>query len=441
MRRIQAFPENKFRASPLTNVRNALCWTLVSVICLRWASHSEAQQVLAPPPPGFALQTNGIVALAGTNQTELTAPETAPSGGTTSRRLWDLGPVHLHPHLFYSISYGNGIQAQPGSQSKTLINTLSPGIAADIGTHWHLDYVPTLRFYSSHEFEDGVDQSVALNWGTIYADWVLGASQSYVSSSSPLVETASQTDTETYSTTLNATYQLNTKVSLTFSAGQNLQYLGSVSTNQPLSDSKTWSTTEGFNYQISPRLSAGATAGLVYDAIAIGSDMLSEQLQGRFDWRVENKLSLSFHGGFEDRQFLDSSAPNALNPIFGLSFVYNLFELTTITFSADRTVTASYFQNEITEAFGFAGGIHQRLLKVLYLDVGGGFTKSSYRATTTSLSVNREDDLSTVTVRLSCPFLQHGNVSVFYQWSDNSSNQGGFGYTSDQVGLELGYRF
>jgi hypothetical protein len=236
-------------------------------------------------------------------------------------------------------------------------------------------------------------------------------------------------------------YQLNTKVSLTFSAGQNFQYLSSVLTNQPLSDSKTWSTTEGFNYQIFPRLSAGATVGIVYDAIAIGSDMLSEQLQGRLDWRIENKLSLSFHGGFEDRQFLDSSAPNALNPIFGLSFVYNLFEVTAITFSADRTVTASYFQNEITEAFGFTGGIHQRLLKVLYLDVTGGFTASSYRATTTGLSVDRQDDLSTITVRLSCPFLQRGNASVFYQWSDNSSNQGGFGYTSDQVGLELGYRF
>jgi uncharacterized protein (PEP-CTERM system associated) len=214
-----------------------------------------------------------------------------------------------------------------------------------------------------------------------------------------------------------------------------------VFTNEPLSDTKTWSTTEGFNYQIGPNLSAGASLGLTYDNVAVGSDMLSEQFQAQFDWLPGTKLRFSFHGGFEDRQFLNSSAPNALNPIFGLSFVYHLFEVTTITFSANRTVTASYFQNEITEAFGFTGGIHQRLLKVLYLDVSGGFTRSSYRATTTGLSVDREDDLSTITVRLSCPFLQRGNASVFYQWSDNSSTQGGFGYTSDQVGLELGYRF
>jgi len=343
--------------------------------------------------------------------------------------------------MFYSVSYGNGIQSQPGNQSKTVINTISPGIAADIGTHWHLDYTPTLRFYSSHDLKDEVNHSISLNWGTTHADWALGASQGYASSSSPLVETASQTDTETYSTVLSAAYQLNSKVSLSFVANQNFQFVDNVATNQPLSDSKTWSTTEGFNYQIFPRLSAGATVGFIYNAITVGSDMTSEQVQVQANWLLGSKLSFSFHGGFEDRQFLDSSAPDALNPIFGLLLAYNLFEFTTIAFSADRTVTASYFQNEIMEAFGFSGSIHQRLLKRLYLEINGGFTTTSFQATTTGLSVNREDDISTVTVRLSCPFLQHGNASVFYNWSDNSSNQDGFGYTSSQVGLELGYRF
>jgi hypothetical protein len=367
-----------------TKVRNALCQTVGIFIWLGFANHLHAQQVLAPPPPAFAPQKNVIATLSGTNQTEGVTSEATPSGGTASHRLWDMGPVHLHPHMFYSVSYGNGIQSQPGNQSKTVVNTMSPGMAADIGTHWHLDYTPTLRFYSSRDFKDGVDQSVILNWGTTSAEWALGASQSYASSSTPLIETASQTDTETYSTVLSAAYQLNSKVSLNFLANQTFQYVNSVSTNQPLSDSKAWSTTEGFNYQIFPRLSAGATLGFTYDELKVGSDMTSEQLQGQLNWHVGNKLSISFHGGFEDRQFLDSNVPDALNPIFGLSLVYNLFEVTTIAFSADRTVTASYLQNEITEAFGFSGSIHQRLLKRLYLDVNGGFSTSSFQAKTTS---------------------------------------------------------
>jgi hypothetical protein len=234
---------------------------------------------------------------------------------------------------------------------------------------------------------------------------------------------------------------LNSKVSLSFAASQNLRYVGSVTTNQPLTDSKTWSTTEGIHYQYSPRLNVGVTLGFSYDKLTLGSDMSAEQLQARFDWRPGNKLSLQFHGGFEDRQFLDSDASDAVNPILGFSLIYKIFEVTTIAVNVDRTVSASYFQNQITKALVFTASFHQRLLGRLNLDITGGLASSSYRSTTTQLSVDRNDDRSTVNIRIGCPVLHHGHVSLFYDWSDNSSNENGFGYTSNQVGLELGYRF
>ena len=372
-------------------MRNALYWRFGSIICSAVLHASYAQQVLAPPPPEFAPPTNRIASLYGTDQTEEVPPQIAP-GGATSHRIWDFGPVHLHPHLLYSISYGDGIQSQPGSKSKTLINTIMPGMTADIGSHWHLDYTPTLRYYSSHDLKDELNHSVILNWGTAYEDWALAALQSYVSSSTPLVDTASQTDTETYSTVFSAAYQLNSKVSLSFVANQTLDFVENVSTNQPLSDSMTWSATGGFSYQIFPRLDAGATFEFAYDAISIGSDMTSEQLQAHLSWLLGTKLRFAFRAGFEDRQFLESNTPDALNPIFGLSLVYNLFEATTIAFNADQAVSKSYFQNEFTEAIGFTASLHQRLLTRLYLDISGGFTKSSYRATDSTLSLNREDN-------------------------------------------------
>jgi hypothetical protein len=421
-------------------VRNALHWTFGSIICSTILQISHAQQVLAPPPREFAPQTNIIATLSGTEQIEEIPPQQA-QGGAPSHRIWDFGPVHLHPHLLYSISYGDGIQSQPGSKSKTLINTIMPGMGADIGSHWHLDYTPTLRYYSSHDLKDELNHSVILNWGAAYEDWALAASQSYVSSSTPLVDTASQTDTETYSTVASTAYQLNSKVSLSLVANQTIEFVENLATNQPLSDSKTWSATAGFSYQIFPRLDAGATVGFAYDVISPGSDMTSERLQAHLNWLLGTKLKFAFRGGFEDRQFLESNTPDALNPIFGLSLVYNLFEFTTIAFSADRTVSKSYFQNEFTESTGFTAGLHQRMLTRLYLDITGGFTKSSYRATDTTLSVSREDNRGNINIRLSCPFLRHGSASVFYDWSDNTSTQNGFGYTSSQVGLELGYRF
>jgi hypothetical protein len=405
------------------------------------AINSSAQSVLAPPPLEFAPMTNQPATLPGTNTTELSRPEASGATPAAPRRLWDLGRVHLHPRLFYSLSYGNGIQSQPGNQSRTLVNTLSPGISADIGGHWHLDYTPSLRYYSSHHFKDQLDHSAGLNWGTAYANWAIAFSQSYASSSSPIVETASQTDAETYSTALTAACQLNTKISLSFAVSQSFRYLSTIATNQALSDSRNWSTTEEVNYQIWPCLSAGVSVGFGYDDLIVGSDMMSETIQGQVGLKLADKLHFSLHGGIEDRQFLGSGSADVLNPILGLSAVYNPFEFTTISLNASRSVNASYFQNEITEVFGFNANIHQRLLQRLYLDITGGFSSTTYQATTTGLAIHRKDDRTTINVRLSCPFLQKGTASVFYDWSDNSSNEDGFSYTSNQMGLELGYRF
>lgn len=420
------------------------------VLCVlsRLIISCQAQEVLAPPPPEFApkpatLGTYGFPTAA-TNQPEAVPPQTTTTtpGPSAIERYLDWGPIHLRPHVLYRVSYGDGLQSRPGEHDNTVINQLSPGMLFDIGNHWHLDYTPTLRFYSSKHFRDETDHSANLTWGTLYQDWALGASQSYVSSSSPLVETASQTDTETYSTAVHATWQMGSKMSLDFAASQIFRFLGQTSVNgQGLSDSRTWSTTEGFNYQFWPRFSAGLGATFTYDDLKVGSDMTSEQLNGRINWVAGQKLTLSLSGGFEDRQFLDSREPDSLTPIFAASIIYHPFEPTTLTLSANRTVTASYFDSQITEITGFTGSLQQRLLGELTLNVTGGFTSTSYQSTIFGFTVNRQDDRSTVNVRLSYPFIKRGTASVFYDWSDNSSNVEGFKYQSNQAGLELGYRF
>lgn len=311
----------------------------------------------------------------------------------------------------------------------------------EIGTHWRLDYTPTLQFYSSSQFQNTVNHAVALSGNGSYEDWTFGISQTYAHSSEPQVQTASQTDQDNYGTSLNATYALNTEITLTFEAAQNFQFVGgTVQTNQ-LSDTLSWSTTEGLNYQLLPGLGIGPTIGFGYDHEQVGPDMAHEQFQGRINWQVGHKLSFNFSGGFEYRQFLDSNQSAELNPIFNLSLVYKIFEVTTLTLSASESISSSYFQGQTTTTTGFTAGLRQRLLGKLYLDLSGGYSTSSYNATTSAISANRNDDHSDINVRLSCPFLKRGSASVYYDWSDNSSNENGFSYTSNQVGLELGYRF
>jgi hypothetical protein len=423
--------------------RIARAWAIAAICATTAFRGAMAQNVLAPPSPEFSQQ---LPLPPGARPVEPEAMLAAnPLLPSAPYQGWlDWGPVNLHPHLLYRVSYGNGIQAQPGQPENTLINQISPGILFDVGEDWHLDYTPTMRFYSSSAFRNTTDQAVRLNGGTRYKDWSFGLAQSYVSSSQPLVETASQTAQQNFVTALNASWFMSSKLTLELGLNQNFRNVDGnqqAVQGQPLVDTRNWSTLEWLNYQFWPKLGVALGVGGGYDNVSAGSDMTFEQLQARINWQPGTKLLATINGGFEDRQFLDSGAPNALNPIYGLTILYQLFEGTAFSLNGSRTVAASYYEDQITETATVTAGVRQRLFKQLFLDVNGGFTSTSYQATTTTTAVNRQDDYAVFNVRLSCPFLKRGTVALFYNWSDNSSNDRGYSYQSNQGGLELGYHF
>jgi hypothetical protein len=361
--------------------------------------------------------------------------------------LLQWGPVALHPHLDYQFLYGNGIQSSPGQQQNTIVQQVSPGVLFNLGDHWTLDYTPTLSFYSSSSFQDTLDHSVQLGWGAAYGDWFFSGSQSYASSSEPLVETAAQTDQENYSTALNASYQFNDKISLDMGLNQNFNYVGNGGspTNSPqnLANSRSWSTMDWLNYEFWPRLNAGLGAGVGYTIQDGSPDSLYEQYQGRVNWRAADKVSFQLSGGLQDQQYLSGGAGDLVTPTFGATIQYQPFEQTRLSLSASRSLSASYFENQVTEDTQITADLNQRLLRKLQLDVGGSYGTSKYVASVVGSSAppDRNDTSYSFNARLTRSLLKRGTVSIFYQYSDNSSSQSGFAYTSSQVGIEIGYRY
>jgi len=195
------------------------------------------------------------------------------------------------------------------------------------------------------------------------------------------------------------------------------------------------------NDQFWPAFGVAIGAGGGYIDLSAGSDMTYEQVQGRVNWRAGDRWSFLLSGGVEDRQFVDSSLPDLIDPIFGLSIHYQLFETTAISFNADSRVNTSFFQSQVTESTDFAGNFRQRLLKRFYLDLRAGYRMTAYKSTGAGQSVSREDDFTFFSVRLSTVFLKNGTISVFYHTSDNTSNASGFRTATTQFGLDLGYHF
>jgi hypothetical protein len=316
-----------------------------------------------------------------------------------------------------------------------------------------LDYTPTLAFYSSTNFQNTVDQSVRLGWGTAYGnDWFFNGSQSYARTSEPQVETAAQTGQETYATALNASYQMNDKMSLDLGLSQNFNNILSGGANAgsqlSLEDTKAWSTMDWVNYQFWPRFSVGRGVGMGYNQMVNSPDSLNEQYQARANWRATDKISFQVSGGLENQQYLSGGAGALATPIFGASIQYQPFEQTQVTVGANRTVSQSPFQSQVTENTGVNVGLNQRLLGKLHLSLTGGYAATDYLASAAGLSTSRSDDIYSFNARLSCPLLRRATISLFYTYTDNASTQSGFaaagagyGYTSKEVGFEIGYQY
>jgi len=103
-------------------------------------------------------------------------------------------------------------------------------------------------------------------------------------------------------------------------------------------------------------------------------------------------------------------------------------------------ITSGTTQNQIIESAEVGGGVNQRLMEHFYLDLGGGYHTIQY-VTSGSTGSTREDNYITFDARLNFTFLRRGTLAVFYHYSDNSSSDSQFTFTSNQAGFQLEFRY
>jgi hypothetical protein len=363
--------------------------------------------------------------------------------------LW--GPIDIHPHFLYTFLYGDGLQAQPGQQSKTVINTFAPGFLLDFGQHWSIDYSPSFGFYSNPLFKNTTDESVLLRGNWTYEDWGFGLSQGYVSSTQPLIETGTQTAQEAYATALNASYQMGSKLSLQLGLNQNIRDASGAG----VANLREWTTQDWLNYQEGTMFGMGIGLILGYDDLSIGSDMPYEQIQGRINYHPGPKLTLTLSGGAEDRQFTGPSAPSLISPIFSVALQYQICQPTTLSVAASRAVTPSFYANQIETVTSVGGSIRQQLSKKFSLEADVGYTSEPQTSivpgplaiyyigqpTQSTLEVVNHDTVTSYRISLSYAVVDRATLSVFYSLSDNSSSQVNYAYTSKQFGLSFSWRY
>ena len=397
------------------------------------ASSALAQEVIAPPPAvptaprGFRQIKSGATEIIAPSETVSAVPEENP---------WlEQGLTSVRPHLSYRLLRGDGIQSNLGQPATTTIQSIAPGVLFGLGIHWTLDYTPTWTLYSNHTFRDTVDHAASLQGGYSYGDWSLGISQSYISASPTLIETGQQTRQETYSTEINASRRLGIRTRLEVALSQSVRFADA------FTSFRDWSASGWLHDQLSSRLDAAVGLSGGYVNVSAGSDMTYARPQGQLTWQATDKLSMKIRGGIETRSFRTGGEGDMNSPAWGASVQYQPVETTTLALEANRDVTTSYFANQIAKGTGWSASLRQRLLQEFYLSVGAAQRKTDYVATEGTVTAGRDDRNYAVTLRLSTTFLRRGSIAVLYQKSHNSSNSSGYGFSSNQFGLEVGYRF
>jgi hypothetical protein len=346
------------------------------------------------------------------------------------------GSISFHPNIYYRFLHAEGLQAAPGESTTSDINVITTGLSVDMGEHWTLNYSPTWIKYSADNFDDTFDQYASLQGITTFVDWGFQVSEEFTLSSPILVETGEQTRQQTWATTLGASRNIGSKWQLQFTGGMT-DRSGDIS-----NDMRDWSTMEWVSYRQSSQFQFGLGLGLGYTEITDSPDVTYEIIMGRFVWQPTERFSLLMNAGYDFRHSNASGASDMTTPLLGATLQYHPFDQTSVSVSVSQTVDNSFFEADVTKNTGWSANLSQRLFGHFYLSLDASLQDIEYTSVSDlSAPVDRSDRLETIGARLTVQLRTRWNIAVVYQHMKNTSNVGDFGFSTEQAGVELSWRF
>lgn len=345
-----------------------------------------------------------------------------------------IGPIALRPHLVYRYTHGDGVASQPGRQYATALHEASPGFLAELGGAWSFDYTAHQSWYSRSEFKDTLGHNLLLQGSQSVGTWGLAFSQTYSKSETPLIETARQTRQENASTQLKGARLLGPRTQLAIDLSRNAQKAAS------FGDSTDWASIIWLNQQFEQHLSLGLGAGTNYVDISSRPDFSSQRLMIQATWQLTKKFSLIASGGVESRKDR-ATGTNSRSPNYTAQLDYQPFDYTRLSLSAGRSSSVSYFNNQLNDASQWSVSLNQRLLGKFQLSTSYNEQRSRYLAAVALLETSRSDSQKGFSVRLGATLRTRGSVGVSYQRRTNDSSLEGYSLGSDQIGVDLGWRY
>ena len=349
--------------------------------------------------------------------------------------------------------YDDNINISSFQRISDTYTVIEPGIHLGFGdsaggfNYLTFDYIASVYFFAEQTERDTVEHLIHLAAQHDFGHLVLGISQDVrildgtnLNNLSNTTGVQANTDVggpsreNTYTTTVNATYDLTGKL---FLSGQ-ISY--AMYDYETLISSRQASANLFINYVYSPKLviGLGATGG-VNSSDGPASDETFEQMNVRANYIVSGKISLSLSTGLEFRQF---GGGNSISPVYEIAGTYRPFENTIITIAGSRRTVSSaslagqdYSQTSISLTFS------QRLFSRATFSLGVGYTNSDYLSATNGASTARSDNYFYIEPSIDLDITRYWSIGFYYLHREDSSTLDLFSFYDNQFGVRSSLTF
>ena len=386
--------------------------------------------------------------------------------------LLHLGPLDVHARASSSFVYDDNISLHDRPRTGTQVGniqtgksldplgddfifTFSPGIVfnkaatmEDSHTAFTLDYSPSFLFFMKNSQQNSVNHNAHLDAGYAFTKLTLGLVQTFAATEGGVVDAGDRVKQRNYNTGLSVRYEMTEKTFLLLDGAYRL------TDYETLTDSQEWTVTSTANYQISPKvtLGLGVTVGQLYVEEQVLRDGTTNQIVSavrvqtyvgptlRATYKTSEKTDVSLSFGGEWRTYEDGN--DTFGPVFALTGSYRPFEGTGFTVEGHRRQQNSAVingANYITTGGGV--GARQRLRENLFGTLNFTYDHSDYEPTRKDVTITRRDDYFLLRCGLEAILGRSWSLGVFYQYREDISSDENYSFQNNQVGIQAAWGY
>ncbi len=373
-----------------------------------------------------------------------------------------LGPFDLKAAVVGTVVADDNIRnngAVGGGKKSDIEFNITPAVQLLYGTHdgqkgyASMVYAPMINQYYHESNENGIDQNLALNAIYPLQRLTFNLTQTFTQTTGTNQDSNTRTTQESILSGFGANYEVDDKISLS----SQLQYVTSTFSNPGDNggganaggqNDSTLSVNNTATYRVSEKLTVGPSINIGWDRPQNSQKSTYEQGLAGINYAPTEKIGLYAQGGVELRQY-DQGGGDKANPIFAVGVGYTPFDSTSISLNASQashSSTAAAGQVTAGQTIlntNVGATVTQRIVQRVFVTFAFNYNHEDYQGQNGGGGGGATGNEDSFTYRPSVSYspTAWSNVSVYYQYLSNESNNPGESYNDNQVGLSVSAQF